>query len=84
MNFPCLENFLLDIILTKAAGDTGLQGGSVWGRDPQLLLPRCSPLLSRTLRAAEVALQTQLNWLQKQMTVFKFHRKYQLYPTHLI
>lgn len=42
MNFPLLENISLNIILTKAAGVPGLQGGGEWGRDPQLPLPTCT------------------------------------------
>lgn len=34
MNFQFLENFLLNINLTKAAEDTGLHGGKMWGMDP--------------------------------------------------
>lgn len=84
MNFPFLEHFLFNIFLMKAAGDTGLRGGSVWGRHPRLSLPRCTPLLTKALRAAEIVLQTRLNWSRNQMTIFKFRGRYQLYPTRLI
>lgn len=42
-NSPLMENVLLQVILTKAAGVLGLQGENVWGRDPQLPLPMCAP-----------------------------------------
>lgn len=43
MNFPCLENSLLDIILTKAAGDTGLQGEERVGQGPTTASPQVLP-----------------------------------------
>lgn len=46
MNFQFLENFLLNINLTKAAEDTGLHGGKMWGMDPRLSFPTSDQSLS--------------------------------------